>query len=292
MRLLDDATLDRVYVDLVRPLLFEDLSPSAAPELIMVGGQPGAGKTAATAQAVRELMRHGDGVAHINDDELRPFHPQYTALVAADRSTAADKTGADVGLWVERAIREAAAGRFHAVIETTMRQPQVVRRTAEQFTAQGFGFEMRVVVVDPEASQLGIYERFATGLASPSALPRFTLPSYHADALAQMPKTLAEVVKLAKLVRFFDRQGRELYSSWASKVSPVKALEELRRQPLADGERQRIAAQWAALVQRLDRDGVPAMVREGVKSEHARFASLQQLGRVAPPGRSQKGPER
>jgi hypothetical protein len=39
--------------------------------------------------------------------------------VAADRGTAADKTGADVGLWVERAIREAAAGRFSAVIETT-----------------------------------------------------------------------------------------------------------------------------------------------------------------------------
>jgi hypothetical protein len=39
MRLLDDATLNRVYVDLVRPLLFEDLSASAAPELIMVGGQ-------------------------------------------------------------------------------------------------------------------------------------------------------------------------------------------------------------------------------------------------------------
>ena len=57
MRLLDDATLDRVYADLVRSLLFEDLSASAAPELIMVGGQPGAGKTAATVQAVRDLMR-------------------------------------------------------------------------------------------------------------------------------------------------------------------------------------------------------------------------------------------
>ena len=63
-------------------LLFEDLSASAAPELIMVGGQPGAGKTAATVQAVRDLMRHGDGVAYINGDELRPFHPQYAALVS------------------------------------------------------------------------------------------------------------------------------------------------------------------------------------------------------------------
>lgn len=292
MRLLDDEALDRVYVDLVRPLLFEELTASAAPELIMVGGQPGAGKTAATVQAIRDLMRLGGGVAYINGDELRPFHPQYAELVAVDRSTAADKTGADVGLWIERAIREAAAGRFRAVIETTMRQPEVVRRTAEQFTAQGFGFEMRVVVVDPEASQLGIYERFAMGLASPSALPRFTLPSYHADAFAQMPKTLAGVAKLAKVVRFIDRQGRELYSSRTSKVSPVKALEYLRRQPLPEGEFQRIAAQWATLIQRLDRDGVPVMVRQSVKSEHARFAALPAHGRVAPVGRSQGGLDR
>ena len=292
MRLLDDATLDRVYVELVRPLLFEDLSASAVPDLIMVGGQPGAGKTAATLQAVRELMRHGAGVAYINGDELRPFHPQYAALVAADRSTAADKTGADVGLWVERAIREAAAGHFHAVIETTMRQPEVVGRTAEQFTAQGFVFEMRVVVVDPEASQLGIYERFATGLASQSALPRFTLPSYHADAFAQMPKTLEAVVKLAKAVRFVDRQGRELYSSRGSTVSPVKALQDLRRQPLPESERHRIAQQWAALVQRLDREGVPSMVREGVRSEQSRFAALQEQGRAAPLGQPQAGLDR
>lgn len=292
MRLLDDAALDRVYVDLVRPLLFEGLSASVAPKLIMVGGQPGAGKTAATVQAVRDLMHHGGGVAYINGDELRPFHPQYAALVAVDRSTAADKTGADVGLWVERAIREAAAGRFHAVIETTMRQPEVVRRTAEQFTAQGFGFEMRVVVVDREASQLAIYERFATGMSSPSALPRFTLPSYHVDALAQIPKTLAAVAKLAKVVCFVDLQGRELYASRASGASPVKALEDFRRQPLPQGERQRIARQWAALVQRLDRDGVPDLVRQGVKTQQMRFIASQEKGRAATSKRSHEGLDR
>jgi hypothetical protein len=100
------------------------------------------------------------------------------------------------------------------------------------------------------------------------------------------------VVKLAKVVRFVDRQGRELYSSRGSKVSPVKVLEGLRRQPLPEGERQRIAGQWAALVKRLDRDGVPAMVRQGVKSEHARFAAMLEKGRVAPPGRSEEGLDR
>ena len=124
-------------------------------------------------------------------------------------------------------------------------------------------------------------------------MPRFTLPSYHADALAQMPKTLAGVVKLAEVVRFVDRQGHELYSSQASKVSPVKALEGFRRLPLPDSERKRIAAQWSSLVQRLDRDGMPTTVRQGVRFEQTRFAALHEKGRVeAPPAPSKNVLER
>lgn len=52
---------------------------------------------------------------------------------------------------------------------------------------------------------------------------------------------------------------RELYSSRASRASPVKALEDLRRQPRPQGECQRIAWQWAATSRRsqegLDRSG-------------------------------------
>ena len=292
MQLLDDAELDRVYVARVRSRLFAEDRPSPNPRLVIVGGQPGAGKTAATLQAVRELRRLGDAVAYINGDELRPLHPRYAALVAADKITAADKTGTDVGLWVERGIREAAAGRFSSVIETTMRQPDVVRRTAEQFTRAGFEFEMRVVVVDPELSRLGIYERFAHALTAPGALPRFTLPGYHTDALAQMPVTLEAVAKLASVVRFVNRKGEELYSSRSSAVASGLALEDLRRQPMSEVERQRVSQQWLRLSERLDRDGVPATVREGVQSEQTRFAALLEQGRAAPSGRSQDGLDR
>ena len=292
MRLLPDSELDQVYGERVRSQLFGDGQPSANPRLVIVGGQPGAGKTLATLNAARELGRSGDAVAYINRDELRPLHPRYAALVAADNTTAADKTGTDVGLWVERGIREAAAGRFSSVIETTMRQPEVVRRTAEQFTKMGFEFEMRVVVVDPALSRLAIYERFARALGTPGALPRFTLPSYHTDALRQMPATLEAVAKLASMVRFVNRQGQELYSSRLSPLTPGVALGDLRRQRLPEVEQQRITQQWGAMVQRLDRDGVPAMVREGVRSEQTRFAALQQQGRAVLGVRSEKGIER
>ena len=137
MRLVDDATLEAVYQRDVRHALFKNTRSSSQPRLVIVGGQPRAGKTRNILRARRELAAAGDGVAFINGDELRNYHPLYDQLVLADAATAADKTGADVGWWVEKGIREAADSRFHTVIETTMRQPAVVARTVNTFAARG-----------------------------------------------------------------------------------------------------------------------------------------------------------
>ena len=75
-------------------------------------------------------------------------------------------------------------------------------------------------------------------------------------------------------------------------MSLIKALQDIRRQPLPDSEHQRITQQWAALDQQLDREGVPAMVRKGVQSEQTRFTALQEQGRAAPSGRPQEGLDR
>ncbi len=139
---------------------------------------------------------------------------------------------------------------------------------------------------------MAIYERFARALGTSGVLPRFTLPSYHADASAQMPETLKAAARLASLVHFLDHQGEELYSCRSSPVAADVVLADLRRQPLPEFERQRIAQQWVQLVQRLDREGVPAMVREGVRSEQSRFTTLQARGRAEPSSRAQEGLDR
>lgn len=272
MRLVDDTALEAIYQRDIRHVLFGAARGSSQPRLVIVGGQPGAGKSRNILRARRELAAAGEGVAYINGDELRAYHPQYRQLVAADAATAADKTGPDVGWWVERGIREAAESRFHTVIETTMRQPAVVARTVNAFTAHGHEVEMRVLVVDPQLSRQAIYHRYAEALRSKSALPRFTLPRYHDDALAQMPHTLAAVAPTVHLVRLVDRQGMELYSSIRSQHAPVAALEQLRRQQLPAAELARIAQEWERLVAALDREGIPEVVRSGVRQEQQRFA--------------------
>ena len=46
---------------------------------------------------------------------------------------------------------------------------------------------------------MAIYERFARALGTSGALPRFTLPIYHTDALAQMPEMLRGAARLANV---------------------------------------------------------------------------------------------
>lgn len=273
MRLLDDEQLDRVYLAEVRAELFDGVSSSPSPRLIMVGGQPGAGKTAAVLVAASELRGEGRGVAVINGDELRPLHPLYADLVAQDRSTAASKTGADLDLWVERGIREAAGARYSTVLETTMRRPEAVEKTLRQFQAAGHHVEMRVLVVHPEISTQAIYARFELGLRTPDALARFTLPEFHAAALERMPDTLKTAQRLADRVRLVSRQGEDLYDSTRDTDTAVKRLAALRKEPLSEAERAKLAAEWGRLADALDKEGVPDLVRRGVRAEQRRVAT-------------------
>ena len=107
-----------------------------------------------------------------------------------------------------------------------------------------------------------------------------------------MPRTWATVVKLAKAVRFVNRQGRERYWSRASTVSPVKALQDIRRQPLPDSEHQRITQQWAALGSAGSTGRPGGRAGDGSQrgqSEQTRFTALQEQGRAAPSGGHRKG---
>lgn len=278
-RLLSDETSERVYQTKVRRLLFRNVQRAEAPRFIIVGGQPGCGKTGAVLSAARELKQAGSGVAIINGDELRPFHPDYARLVKQDRSTAADKTGPDVGAWVERGIREAAANGFNAVIETTMRQPAVVAATIGEFLRAGFQAEMHVLVVHPEVSRQAIYERFYRALGQRASLPRFTLASYHEAALERMPATLQAVEDLGVSVRLLDRQGVVLHDSRDASTKAIDVLTWLRTQPLKAADVDRLAKGWGDLRSQLDRAGVPDVVREGVRHEQQRFAQLHRRSR-------------
>lgn len=94
------------------------IKPMKNPYGILLGGQPGAGKSFGT-QKIQEKFK--DNILVINGDEFRKLHPQYNELYKKHGKDASKYTGEFAGIMVhlmrERAIKE----RFNIVIEGTFR---------------------------------------------------------------------------------------------------------------------------------------------------------------------------
>ena len=186
---LDDFTLRRIFTQDVRPTVFLDAAPSAVPRAVLVGAQPGAGKTQVVAAAAAELVQ---GVEIVGDD-LRRFHPAFLELMATDALSMPVRTAQASGRWVEMCLQEAARERVSCVVESTFRSAQVGLATAGLLREAGFAVEVRAVAVPPAVSRLGTVQPYAAQLTDKGA-GRWTPSSAHEQAVAGMPGTVAQLV--------------------------------------------------------------------------------------------------
>lgn len=157
--LLSEEQHEAIFQNEIKPYLFSNLFKSEKPTLVIFGGQPGSGKSAAVEQAEKEFKIRGGSVSILGDD-LRAFHPEYEHLLAVDDKTAAFYTGQDSGKWVEKAIDYAKQLRCHVVIEGTMRSPQTVERTINAFRRAGYWIDARILAVNKRLSWQGILQRY------------------------------------------------------------------------------------------------------------------------------------
>jgi len=104
---------------------------------VLLGGQPGAGKTRATALVAKELYPDA-GVTPIVGDDFRQFHPDYRRTLREDPLRTPEVTAAAVGRWVQMSVEHAVEHRFPVLVEGTWRNAGVPLRAAEM--AQGAGY--------------------------------------------------------------------------------------------------------------------------------------------------------
>lgn len=72
---LDTATLERIFQRQILDDLVDDLQrPAERPEVILLGGQPGAGKTSSHGRFIREFAQR-EGLVVVATDTLRTYHP-------------------------------------------------------------------------------------------------------------------------------------------------------------------------------------------------------------------------
>lgn len=134
--------IDEIYRSLIHPTLF-DGSPGAesAPTLVLLGGQPGSGKSRASAR----LLAEHEGMVALSGDDLRIYHPHYRDLISTQPEQAGEVFAEATRLWVRAALQDSLNGHRSLLLEGTFGDPDVTLATAARF--RDAGFHVRIVAI-------------------------------------------------------------------------------------------------------------------------------------------------
>ncbi len=190
----DEARLRQVFDAAVRQAVFPP-APVGEPLLVLLGGQPAAGKTRAQA-AIRAA--HPELVS-ITGDDLRAYHPGYGDLAVNDPLGMPAATAPTSAGLIRLALDYAIQHRYPVLLEGTFRDPAMVTGTAARFAAAGYRVEVVAVATPAPVSRLAAEERFLR--ARRGEVGRWTPPDAHETALAGSPEVVAALQALPAVAR-------------------------------------------------------------------------------------------
>lgn len=193
----------------IRPRVFAHAAPVDRPITILLGGQPGAGKSRAADAAIGA---GGGNVVAIVGDEYRRFHPAYRATLEKDPLRMPDVTAEAAGRWIQMCVDHARERGYSILIEGTWRNAQVPLQAARAATKDDRRVDAVVVAVQPEVSRLGAMERYYRDVLA-GADARWTPPAAHDAAVASLPGTVEAVAMSGDVdsLRVVTRQARTLF---------------------------------------------------------------------------------
>lgn len=217
---LSEVELDRIFIEVIAPARFRQLVSSESPVLILIGAQPGAGKTRAGREA---MAASGQKVVPIVGDDLRSFHPQYVSLLELSPADMPSATAQASSAWVERSIDFAAEHRISVLVEGTFRNPGVPIATARRFKDAGFSVHAILVAVPPEVSRASIAGRYVEDAAR-DGQARFTSVGSHNYAFRMLPTTLSALAESESPVDRLTVRTRDatLFDKHRRGTSPIR----------------------------------------------------------------------
>ena len=204
-----------IFIDDIVPALFSHVAHLKTPELHIIGGQPGSGKSTLINEVADDLKKrfNNESVVSIIGDDFRPFHPHYKKLLEIDASKAAYYTDTDSGRWVEQAVDLTAQQGNCVVIEGTLHDPEVNLRTASRYIQHGFTAHLHVLAVHEFLSRFRIFQRYFDENDN-SSHGRYTLLDAHDRSYRVLPESVATLIdsSLFKTVTLYDQDQNPIKS--------------------------------------------------------------------------------
>jgi hypothetical protein len=212
----DETRLEEIWQDSVAPDVFEGAEARSDPVLVLVGAQPGSGKTRAIG-AVRRF--HPDQTfVRLDTDDMRRYHPDFAELALdPDPLAMPQATSEAAGWWTRRSIRHAIEARVPVILEGTFRRLSVPTGAARDFAAAGYTVEVFALGIPEALSWQGCVSRYLDALENPDPedVPCWAPREIHDAALQAMPgvtQALADSSTVARTV-VTDRAGVVYYDT-------------------------------------------------------------------------------
>lgn len=225
---LPEAENERIFREEIAPAHLSGLTAQRAPVAIIIGGQTGAGKTAATRMVKAALEQRGEA-AWINMDFYNPHHPGY-ARWQAERPQEADAlVRPDGDRWWEQAQDFALAHGYDILLESAMVSPaeyeEICRRIQSARLPAGvepYRIETALVSVPAAVSRLGIMTRYLDEVQT-HGHGRLVDPDIHDAAFRGVVRGAAafEGEGLGNFAAVLRRNGETVYSQ---SVSPHRSI--------------------------------------------------------------------
>ncbi|MBO4294316.1 MAG: zeta toxin family protein [Alphaproteobacteria bacterium] len=214
----------------IRDFVFENKKPVFRPQVYILGGQPGAGKSVLTESILKNS--DNDNIISINGDEFRLWHPRAREIFQKHGKMFAEYTDADFRTWTSAIFDEAIQNHYNMVFEGTMRTNQICNTIKQKLLPAGYQINILVVAVPEIKSRISIYSRYQEQLEK-YPIARFTSRSSHDAAYQGMLDTLHKIENehLYHTIKVYNRAGDILFQTGDKDI--VSAIKKERQKPLS-----------------------------------------------------------
>ena len=197
----------KVY-EMIKHRVTRGISGAKNPVTIVLGGQPGAGKSGIYNLA-RE--RFNGNIVELDCDKFREFHPDAKEL-AKNPDTYGEKTNPFVSAVVDCMAEELSELGYNMIIESPMKSTNTAFWLHEMLTPKGYAVEAHVMATPKEVSWSGVISRYEEQLAN-GELARIVPKEFHDYVTDHITDALSEIYKSGKMsnIIVMDRAKTIMY---------------------------------------------------------------------------------
>lgn len=196
--------------------------------LIILGGQPGAGKSTLIQKIRKEFSNN---IFLLNADDIKHLYPKYSQLLKNDPIEAAHIVQKYSNYVIDNLKAELLSRGISVIIEGTMRDSRVSLKTINEFNDKGYSSEAYIMAINKYSSILNCELRYETDIKI-YGYGRKVPYEIHDEAFDNIPKTIKKLLesKLLTNIKLYDRNFKlvsqfintnDLLADYVSAVSKI-----------------------------------------------------------------------